>query len=433
MGDPCLPALRSASYRGAPFWVEHDTEDYARRIVTHEKPMSETPDFEDLGARYESFRVTGYVFGSDAVAQKDAVAAAAKARGPAILTLPAVAPFMARCMSLSISRSKDRQGYFELAFEFRKDDGGSMGFFTPLGAFESMIGSVLTDAIAPISDMVSEALQVVDVALYARDAAVGVVQGLASAVFDAVGTVADAVAPAFADITAFVSDVGAVSGAALNVYSNAETLLASSTSDASATATSGVVPAIFDLMNSAVATMTPADAYTVTKTLTDFSVNEEPPIDPNPNGDIARLNAEIAKSSSEQARAKNVAVLNAAVRSAALILNAKAASAMTYDNRAQAVQTRADLVEAFSNQITQTDDIAVVKALCQARDLAVKAISAQTADLAPVIDVTAPQSMPALYWAYRLYGDPSRADELVARNDVTRPAFMPSRFEALSR
>lgn len=54
-------------------------------------------------------------------------------------------------------------------------------------------------------------------------------------------------------------------------------------------------------------------------------------------------------------------------------------------------------------------------------------------DLAPVIDVTGNAPLPALWWAWRLYADPDRAAELVARNGVKHPAFMPVAFEALAR
>ena len=41
--------------------------------------------------------------------------------------------------------------------------------------------------------------------------------------------------------------------------------------------------------------------------------------------------------------------------------------------------------------------------------------------------------MPSLFVAWRLYQDPARVRELVDRNKVPHPSFMPNRFEALSR
>ena len=49
-----------------------------------------------------------------------------------------------------------------------------------------------------------------------------------------------------------------------------------------------------------------------------------------------------------------------------------------------------------------------------------------------VLTIDAVATMPAIWWAYRLYQDPARAGELVARNGVKHPQFMPQQFEALA-
>lgn len=62
---------------------------------------------------------------------------------------------------------------------------------------------------------------------------------------------------------------------------------------------------------------------------------------------------------------------------------------------------------------------------------AVDLLSRQIADIAPIVTVTVPRALPSLWHAWRLYGDPTRADDLVRRNRVAHPSFMPERFEAL--
>ena len=41
-------------------------------------------------------------------------------------------------------------------------------------------------------------------------------------------------------------------------------------------------------------------------------------------------------------------------------------------------------------------------------------------------------SFPSTALAWRLYGDPARAEDLVARNRVATPLFMATNFEALA-
>lgn len=57
---------------------------------------------------------------------------------------------------------------------------------------------------------------------------------------------------------------------------------------------------------------------------------------------------------------------------------------------------------------------------------------ARSLDLRPIVIVSTPLAMPATLLAWALYGDTQQADELVDRNRVSTPAFMPTRFEALA-
>lgn len=52
--------------------------------------------------------------------------------------------------------------------------------------------------------------------------------------------------------------------------------------------------------------------------------------------------------------------------------------------------------------------------------------------LQPIVQAEAGRSMPSTGLAWSLYADPSRAAELVARNTVGTPLFMPATFEALA-
>ena len=53
--------------------------------------------------------------------------------------------------------------------------------------------------------------------------------------------------------------------------------------------------------------------------------------------------------------------------------------------------------------------------------------------LGELLEVEVPRSMPSLVNSWRLYQDPLRAEELVERNRVEHPSWMPHRYAALSR
>lgn len=105
----------------------------------------------------------------------------------------------------------------------------------------------------------------------------------------------------------------------------------------------------------------------------------------------------------------------------------------TFDTRAAAITARADSVGRFERELARcggASDIAVAGALIALRDAAVAWLNAAIIDARPVIDVTTPTSWPALVAAWRLYQDPTRASELIARNVTPTVEFMPTTFEA---
>ena len=63
---------------------------------------------------------------------------------------------------------------------------------------------------------------------------------------------------------------------------------------------------------------------------------------------------------------------------------------------------------------------------------AVEYLSKVITDAAPLLEIEQRRMMPAAYWANRIYGDASRAEELAKRNDAPHPLFLPLQFEALS-
>jgi prophage DNA circulation protein len=70
--------------------------------------------------------------------------------------------------------------------------------------------------------------------------------------------------------------------------------------------------------------------------------------------------------------------------------------------------------------------------LRQMRAYVVQTLTAIGASLPRLITVTRGRSLPALVLAYDLYGDATRADELIARVDPPHPAWFPLSFQALS-
>lgn len=106
-----------------------------------------------------------------------------------------------------------------------------------------------------------------------------------------------------------------------------------------------------------------------------------------------------------------------------------------YAARQDAAAARATFAAFAEPEIERTGQLLGYAAHVWLADLVGKAsviLSKLAADRAPLVRVETGVSMPSSRLAYDLYGDPDRGAELVTRNKVATPIFMPVRIEALA-
>jgi prophage DNA circulation protein len=129
----------------------------------------------------------------------------------------------------------------------------------------------------------------------------------------------------------------------------------------------------------------------------------------------------------------NAAVLSRLTRAVFLAPYVEGLVAQTYRTRADAITAKADCVGRFDRELELcglSDDIDFAASLVAMRDAAVDFLAQVIINSRPVLMVSTPVYIPALLAAWRIYADPLRADELIARNDVKTAEFMPTTFEA---
>lgn len=115
-------------------------------------------------------------------------------------------------------------------------------------------------------------------------------------------------------------------------------------------------------------------------------------------------------------------------RRGAVIAMARAAQLYqpsSYDDAQAVLATVAGPMEGVITEAGDLGDDQVYVAFQELRTAVVADITDRGASLAPLATVTLPEPLPALVVAQRLYGDASRAEELVARVDPIHPLFMP--------
>jgi hypothetical protein len=113
---------------------------------------------------------------------------------------------------------------------------------------------------------------------------------------------------------------------------------------------------------------------------------------------------------------------------------AEAAARMDLVDRDAGITLRAQAEAVFADAIGRLtrEGGEIAAALSAQRGLVADLAIARAETLAPVITVSAPARLPALWWAWQLHADPFRAEAIARRARAPHPALMPARFEALA-
>lgn len=394
--------LRRASFRGARFHVETDEIHYGRRIKTHEFPNRDRPFQEDLGEAAITYSVTAYVASDNVLAEKAALVDACRRRGAGRLVLPTEGSISVVCKSCSRSQEKDRMGYIAFSLEFLE---GGAGFGVVASVISrAAIALLAVDALSIIQSLFLDTYAVSGSAswvlssssLHFRTWLSAVDDARLSATLTAEGgaNLAQAIDDAFADAPAIAAiDVGAREDGV-----KGETI---------AEAASRIAKLV------TAAAPTPVAAAEIFAGMLPFAYADPFPIDGVQGARVA----------------SNDEITELALRATLLVEMAVAIAEADFDMREAAINTRARFSEAFGQVLDRvTGDNAAV--LQDVRGKAVDVLSARIIDLRPTITVQSQASSPSIVWAYRLYADAARQVDLVNRNQVRHPSYMPNDFEA---
>lgn len=400
--------LLRASYGGASFWVERDTADGGRRIVVHEFPHRDGSFNEDLGDSPRHFRVAVYVVGDDADAQAQALIAALSREGPATLVLPDLGVIQARAQKpWSRVRERDRAGLvaFDLNFIRESDQ--------PAATSATYLATLAAEGAGALGDLAA-----------ALAASVALVTQPGYVVAAAVGRLQDSVA-ALETVRATLPTAPAAASA---LYADLRRLYAAA--PASVDNVSGLSPDFVPALFSAAETL---GAAAIPVLSAPAFASARAALAPLPTDSYAALAQPSPPAS--RALAANAAALGQVARLALLASVVQATLAGSFVSRAEAFAARARLMDAFDDDLTvaaNSRNVDLTVALQDLRGRVCDWFAKIMLDLAPVVIVRAPRELPSLALAWSLYQDISRARELVDRNAVRHPSFMPEQFEALA-
>ena len=379
--------LQAASFRGVPFSVLGADGEIGRRNVLHEYPLRDIPYAEDLGRKARQFSVEGLVIGADYMAARDRLIQAIEAPGTGELVHPYRGRQQVVVMSARVTESTAEGGLARFSITFAESG-------QPLNpaAVNDTQAAVLTAADTAQSAAESAFSSVMEVAGYldfvTNEALGNLNDTLNSLRLSANGLLSGALMPEF---------VHTLTGISYNATALLRTPLDL------AQGLFGVGRGLSGL------SAAPLLAFQGLRGLWSFGDRAKPV-----SGSTA----------GRKQQAKNQQALINLTRQVGLIEAARVSRLITPASYGDAIMLRDDLAEALETEAETADD-SLYTALTGLRIAVIQDINARAADFSRSVQYPVPRTLPALVLSHRIYGDIAQAEDLIARNKIRHPGFVP--------
>lgn len=391
-------ALQPGSFREVPFLFEAADGELGRRVVIHEYPLRDLPYAEDLGRKARRWTLELFVLGVEYMQARDALIAAIEKPGPGTLVHPYLGTLQVVVTEARGPRESTREG------------GMARFSVTFAEAGENKFPQARVDTKAAVERKSKEALDAIQKELAAKFS----VQGKASFVKTEALAVAEKAVAKVHKLAASIPTTLPVEAAA--IARRLQTLSGSlasliQTPLALASELQGTIAFLAELPGNLVAG--PRQALALYRALSGF-------------GDD--LPAVPASTPSRVLQAANQAALVALVRRTAAVEMAKASAAMTFDSYDAALVLRDEIAGTVETLASEADD-ETYTALNDLRVAVIRDLGTRGGDLARIERRSFPASLPALVIAHRVYTDAGRDLDIVNRNRVRHPGFVPGGTE----
>lgn len=389
MTSPWRQQLQPASFRGVPFSVRGTNGQIGRRTVVHEYPQRDDPFCEDMGRKFREFTIEAFILGPDYFKARDALEEALEKPGAGTL----VHPYRGRMeVSLTqparISESPDEGGLVRFSLTFV--EAGKNQQPTARPDTRTLVDQAAANATTAVATDFSNTFSVADKPDFVEASALDVANNVTGAL-DAVRT------GMIPDLTV----IAEYSAAAYGV-SNALGSLIRSPVDLASNLMS-LIQGLRGLGRS------PLEGFDALANLFGYG---------------ADLQTVPATTVVRRAQAANQTALVSLTRQTAAIEAARAAAQADYESYDQAITVRDQIADQLDAE-SETASESVYTALIDLRAATVRDITARGADLVRITSVTLPSTMPAVVAAYRIYDDAAKESELVTRNSIRHPGFVP--------
>jgi prophage DNA circulation protein len=390
--------LRPASYRGVKFYIDTTNYQSGRRGQTHEFPGRDKPFREDLGRKARKYPIEGYLVGGAYLADKKKLIDALEKEGPGDLVHPYYARVRVSVDDFTVYESASEGGYVKISINFVES--GELQFPNSSADGASLVGAAGDLLNAAASGDLANKFSILDQPQFVIDSAVEKVEAFCDTV------------NGFVDLaTGTAQQIADLAFSIRRLKADIRDLL-------------GTPALLYDRMKSAVGFLTgaldPSDIVKSAKSMFNFG------------GDDVVFNR---STPTREQQYQNNQALNYAMRVQMTEISARAAVDMDHASVDDANLIRDAIGDQLDTLMEEATDDDVFSSLQDLRAQVVNAVPPKDESLARVARVTPVGPTNSLALAYELYGSLSLEDDLVGRNGIRNPGFIPGgkELEVLDR
>lgn len=373
---PWREKLQPASFRDVSFNVATSDLGAGRRTSRHDCPQRDLPYLEDLGRKAREYMVEGYIVGAEYMSGRDALLDACELAGPGELVHPYHGRRLVVCTEIRVQESSANGGMATVAMSFV--EAGELAYPSSSVKTQQATNLAAESTITAAKTSVIDAVKTDGLPSFVSDAVADLTGNAKTAIGDNL--------PSLAGLSGFQTKLtdlqGLASGSSLDISS-----IAGKVSDAV-----GLGGTFAELVG-----------------LADFGAT------------LASISTTTA---SRQQQAVNQAAMGGYVRQVAVAAAANAAAATDYSSYDDAIADRTALADLLDD-LAETAGDDMYRELQALRSAVVQDLTGRAADLSRVIEFTPAATGPSLATSWRLYGEIDSAADIVDRNGVHHPGFVP--------
>lgn len=390
--------LQTGKFREAGFLIDTDDTALGRRTVLHEYPLRDVPYAEDLGRRAREYAIECYVIGADYMDARDALMRALDAEGPGTLVHPYLGILRVAVKDARKRESTAEGGMARFSITFVEAGENIQPLAAP--ATGDVVGREVEDSRSVLKKVFDRAYTVDKKPQFVTTAAKAVLDSVMKGIGDAVRSF-----PALPEpFAAYEKELGGATDlldTTLKVPGDLSSML------------------LVRFSGMRLLYGSPLDRLRALRKLFRHG-SDTPPV--------------TATTPTQATTKKNQDAILGLTQRAAVIEAVQASSEIEYATVEDARAVREELTGELDAQMAVADDDTYA-ALFELRTAMVADLDARGRTAAQLVEYTPIGTTPALVVAHRLYGDATRDAEIVARNRLRHPGFVPGgeTLQVLSR